>query len=154
MRRLAVLAALACVLGLTAGLIWPPPAIPRAQLVQQDTWSLPGEAALERLSPEDMQRARSGLRWIGEGDPAEGGAATGPWQLLGLVEGPEPMALLMASGQVQRFARGASLPDGRAVLAIERSRITVGDEACKETYRLYDTKPVDRSGTCPEQPGE
>lgn len=143
-----------CAAGLLAGLAWPPPPIPRSQLAQTDTWSLPDDAALERTSLDAMQRARTGLRWAGEADASVDGNSVGPWQLLGLAETPDPVALVSAGGQVQRLGLGDALPDGRRLVEIGRDRVIADDGACQETYQLYRPDPIHRSGVCTDLPSE
>lgn len=143
--------ALACAAGLVAGLAWPPPPIPRSQLARADDWVLPSPAALDRASQEAMQAARTGLRWVGDPDGGEGSLESGPWKLMGLVEGPEPTALVSHGAAMLRLAKGDILPDGRRVEDVQRDRITVDDGSCRETYRLYRSGPIARSGSCAEQ---
>ncbi|WP_433853554.1 hypothetical protein [Stenotrophomonas nitritireducens] len=147
-RRRHLLLGAALLVGLGAGAAWPPPPLPKLA-ANGDEWSLPSAADAARHSPQDMAAVTSGLRWRGDAS----GAASSSWRLAGIVNDGGPAILVMtpdAPGKAQRFAVGATLPDGSVLESARGDRATTRRDACNTTYQLFQAQAVDRSGECEE----
>lgn len=154
-RRLKLIIAGCCVLGLVIGIAWPPPPVPRAP-ENANAWTPPGTGQLERFSAEAFASA-STARWLGdESDPVPGSATAVTWRLAGFLEAPESQALIIVSSEprvAQRISAGEPLADGSRLIGIERDTITVERDGCERVYQLYRDQPVRSSGACASEDG-
>lgn len=138
----------ATVVGLVAGLAWPPPPLPKSQQDAAD-WNLPSVSALAPTSADDFNQAIGGLRWSGGGAETGGGPVS--WRLAGFLNAPPTAALIETTeasgrGQTRHATPGDTLPDGSRLLSIEGDSIHVELGSCRSTHQLYRKNPVEQQG--------
>lgn len=143
---------LAAVAGLAVGAAWPPPPIPKSQQASGSAGALPTVEALQRLPPGAANQVGKGIRWSGETGEVGGTAGNqGTWKLAGIVRAPAPAALLrLATGKIEDFPEGATLPDGSRLVRVEGDGVTVERDGCRQVHQLHHPLPKDSSG-CPAQ---
>ncbi len=131
--------------GLAAGAAWPPPPIPRSQVTDDSTWSLPESEQLTRFDASAASPIRQ-IRWFGEDNTGTAGTT---WKLSGIVFMPEPAAIVLAGkDKAQRFGVGEILTDGSRRVSVEHGQFGVEQDRCKRIIELYQTQPTHTSGTC------
>lgn len=158
-----LLAALAAVGGLLAGVLAPPqPSRGSAPLDDAD-WALPDPRTLQRHDAGHLG-VLAGLRWQGNRvstpEPEDAPAATA-WTLRGIVHAPAPRALVqVGNGPLQRIAPGEALPDGATLRGIGRNHIELERDGCAFQRRLHARSSEQSSGgdgcteaPAPQEPG-
>ncbi|HET6396158.1 MAG TPA: hypothetical protein VFF91_04900 [Pseudoxanthomonas sp.] len=148
-RKLGLIFAACAVAGVVAGAAWPPPPIPKNR-DDAGEWALPRDA-LARL-PQDAVAQASKSRWVGDAS-GEDSQAPQQWRLAGILQAPQPVALVVGQGKQKtnlRLEPGAALPDGSRLTGIEGDTITVDRDGCQLVYQLYRPQPVRSTGDCPE----
>ena len=139
--------AIAVAAGVATGIAWPPPPIPRAQKVSDSTQTLPTAESLRRLPPEAVAQVSQGLRWPGEGSGTGEASAEGPWKLAGIIRDPATAALVqLATGKIERFEAGSTLPDGSTVTRVGSDEVTIERDGCARSYRLHHPPPAENGG--------
>ncbi len=147
-QRVALLVAACAVAGVALGAAWPPPPIPKNR-ESAAGWSLPANA-LERL-PKAASEQAGQLRWLGQGDAGGDGTQRQEWRLAGVLQTPQPVALVMTPGKQKqnfRLEPGATLPDGSRLSGIEGDTVTVQRGECTLVYQLHRSQPIRTTGPC------
>lgn len=147
----AMIASLAVVAAaLVAGWFRPVPGDVPPGTLPPENWTLPPVASLERSSAAMVSEATR-VAWIGaaggSGGMASGGASS--WTLLGVVSDREqPAALVQAAGKpdVLRIRRGAALPDGTLLVAIERGAVVYERDGCRIRRPVHPVKQDEAAG--------
>ncbi|KAF1686628.1 hypothetical protein B1992_06880 [Pseudoxanthomonas broegbernensis] len=146
--RTVLLLAAGAATGVALGAAWPPPPIPKSREDAAE-WTLPADA-LERLPRDAVTRAGQ-VRWLGEKGADGDGQASQEWRLAGILQTPQPVALVVTPGKQKQSFRlepGATLPDGSRLAAIEGDTATVERGACTLVYQLHRSQPIRTSGPC------
>ncbi len=137
----------AITIGALLGVLWgvlatPPEPPPGAAAALE--WSLPAMTVV--AEPGAALAAIPASVWgaAGAGGPrgSRAGAAAGvqQWRLLGIVAGPEPIAIVQSAqtgAAIQRLAVGDPLPDGARILAIGDTLIRFERDGCRHQRTLY-----------------
>ena len=147
-RRLVQLAGLALGIGALAGLVLAPRPGPPGLAPAVAHWSLPSAQRPLGYRESDFLALLRAPQW-GVGAPgsvggvagAPGAAAAATWQLVGVVAGPRPLALLQQAGNPStlRLAAGGRMSDGTRVetVTVVPAQVTLQRGGCRIELRLY-----------------
>ena len=157
-RRLVQLAGLALAVGLLAGLVLAPRPGPPELAPAIAHWSLPSAERPLGYRESDFLALLRAPQWgagasgsAGGVAGAAGAAAAATWQLVGVVAGPQPLALLQQAGNPStlRLAAGGRMGDGTRVEAVTvvPAQVTLQRGGCRIELRLYAQVHLDQALT-------
>ena len=156
-RRLGQLAGLALGIGVLAGLVLAPQPGPPGAAPAAAAWRLPSAERPLSYRTADFLPLLRGRQWgpagatEGVDGGAEGGPAAATWQLVGVVTGPQPVALLQEEGKptTLRLAAGGRMADGTRVEAVTAvpAQVTLQRGGCRIELRLYAQVHLDQALT-------
>lgn len=116
-----------------------------------DAWVALGPDQVGRIEPGAATAIGTSPLWRSGGGPTPAEQAAVRWNLLGIVDGNPPRALVGTANAagVARLAEGDALPDGRRITAIQEAAIVVADDAgCRTMFRLYQGASVRPETSC------
>ena len=154
--RLGQLAALALGIGVLAGLVLAPRPGPSGLAPAVARWSLPAAEPPLDYRESDFLALLRAPQWgagaagsVGSVAGAPGAAAAATWQLVGVVAGPQPLALLQQAGNPStlRLAAGGRMVDGTRVEAVTvvPAQVTLQRGGCRIELRLYAQVHLDQA---------
>ena len=147
-RRLGQLAGLALGIGVLAGLVLAPQPGSPGVAPATATWRLPPAERPLSYRAADFLSLLRGRQWGPAGGPDGAGGAAGAqgavtttWALVGVVAGPQPVALLQEEGSATtlRLAAGGRMADGTQVVGVTAvpAQVTLQRGGCRIELRLY-----------------
>jgi len=147
-RRWGPLTGLALGLGVLAGLVLAPQPGAGGAAPAAAHWVLPSAQRPLSYREADFLTLLRAPQWgagvagsAGGAAGAPGAAATATWQLVGVVAGPQPLALLQQEGNPStlRLAAGGQMADGTRVVAVTvmPAQVRLQRGSCRIELRLY-----------------
>ena len=145
-RRWVLLLGLALAIGVLAGLVLAPRPGPSDAAPAAARWALPAAVPPLSYRQADFLQLLHGRQWGADavGAGVAGVAATdaaATWRLVGVVAGPQPVALLQQEGNPStlRLRAGGQMADGTRVVAVTAvpAQVTLQRGGCRIELRLY-----------------
>lgn len=157
-RRRGQLAGLALGLGVLAGLVLAPQPGAGGAAPAAAHWVLPSAQRPLSYREADFLALLRAPQWGAGAAGSAGGAAGAPgaaaaatWQLVGVVAGPQPRALLQEEGNPStlRLAAGGRMADGTRVVAVTvvPAQVSLQRGGCRIELRLYAQVHLDQALT-------
>lgn len=124
----------------------------RIDASEEPAWSAVGLGEIAASTGDGPLGER--LRWTGDAAGVEAGSSTAEqWQLVGIADGEQPMALFIGSADkaLIRLTVGETLPDGTVITDVGRDSTTVERAGCRRTLALFSLQRFSADGPCTDE---